>query len=158
VDPNKRIGSCPRQGASDFLMVYDCFFRMVHLRFPFSVFQVEILNRLDVAPSQVHPTPGVSSMLSRSFAGLTTGSALAICSYISLPPTIFPTSVLSLSDNGKIISSFNFLKTLFLLSKTHTSRCYTLEKSFHSGLVLMVLPCSHYTSLMTIIFEKQNLS
>jgi hypothetical protein len=55
VDPNEKLGSRPRQGASDFLMVYDCFFRMVRLRFPFSVFQIEILNRLDVAPSQVHP-------------------------------------------------------------------------------------------------------
>ena len=123
-------------------------------RFSKSKFLTDLMSHLHKSI----PTPGVSSMLSRSFAGLTTGSALAICSYISLPPTIFPTSVLSHSDNGKIISSFNFLKTLFLLSKTHTSRCYTLEKSFHSGLVLMVLPCSHYTGLMTTIFEKQNLS
>ena len=55
VDPNERIGSRPRQGGSDFLMVYDCFFRMIRLRFPFSIFQVEVLNQLDVAPSQVHP-------------------------------------------------------------------------------------------------------
>jgi hypothetical protein len=36
-------------------MVYDYFFRVIHLRFPFTSFQIEILNRLEVAPSQVHP-------------------------------------------------------------------------------------------------------
>jgi hypothetical protein len=55
ADPNERIGSQPRQGAPDFLMVYECFFRLVRLHFPFSSFQIEILNRLEVAPSQVHP-------------------------------------------------------------------------------------------------------
>jgi hypothetical protein len=54
VDPNERIGSCPQRGAPYFLMLYECFFCDIRLRFPFSNFQVEILNRLDVAPSQLH--------------------------------------------------------------------------------------------------------
>jgi hypothetical protein len=55
VDPNERIGSRPRKDASDFVMLYDCLFRDNWLRFPFSDFQVEILNRLEVAPSLLHP-------------------------------------------------------------------------------------------------------
>jgi hypothetical protein len=55
VDLNERIGSFPRQGASDFMMLYECIFRDIRLHFPFSDFQVEILNRLDVAPSQLRP-------------------------------------------------------------------------------------------------------
>jgi hypothetical protein len=51
VDPNERIRSCPRRGAPDFLMLYECLFRDIRLRFPFSDFQVEILNRIEVAPS-----------------------------------------------------------------------------------------------------------
>ena len=38
VDPNERIGSCPRKGATDFLMLYECLFRDIRLRFPFSNF------------------------------------------------------------------------------------------------------------------------
>jgi hypothetical protein len=55
VDPKERIGSCPRKAAPNFVMVYECFFRDIGLHFPFSIFQVEILNRLEVAPSQLHP-------------------------------------------------------------------------------------------------------
>jgi hypothetical protein len=49
------IGSFPRRGASDFLMLYECLFHDIRLHFPFSDFQVEILNRLDVTPSQLDP-------------------------------------------------------------------------------------------------------
>jgi hypothetical protein len=55
VDANERIGSCPRRGGADYMMLYECFFRDIYLRFPFSNFQAEILNRLEVAPSQLHP-------------------------------------------------------------------------------------------------------
>jgi hypothetical protein len=55
VDPNEHIGSCHRKGAPDFVMLYECFFCDIRLCFPFSNFQVEILNRPEVAPSQLHP-------------------------------------------------------------------------------------------------------
>ena len=55
VDANERIGSCPRKGGADYMMLYECFFRDIRLRFPFSNFQIEILNRLEVVPSQHHP-------------------------------------------------------------------------------------------------------
>jgi hypothetical protein len=44
VDPNERIRSCPRRGAPDFLMFYECFLRFIRLHFLFLDFQVEILN------------------------------------------------------------------------------------------------------------------
>jgi hypothetical protein len=44
VDPNERIWYCPRKDASEFMMLYECLFLDIRLHFPFSDFQVDILN------------------------------------------------------------------------------------------------------------------
>jgi hypothetical protein len=55
VDPNEIIGSRAQKDTPDFMMLYECLFCDLRHHFPFSDFQVEIPNQLDVAPSQIHP-------------------------------------------------------------------------------------------------------
>lgn len=53
VDIDKRIYSSFDRC---FITLYDCLFTQLRLMLPFSGFEEESLNRLDVSPSQLHPS------------------------------------------------------------------------------------------------------
>jgi hypothetical protein len=52
---DKQICSYAADGAKTFFMAYTAMFDQFHIHFPFSNFQIEVLDNLHLAPSQLHP-------------------------------------------------------------------------------------------------------
>lgn len=52
---NERVFHGKDDSVTDFFFAYSCMFYDMYVRLPFSVFQVDVLRMLNVAPSQLHP-------------------------------------------------------------------------------------------------------
>jgi hypothetical protein len=137
-------------------MLYDCFFQQIRLHFPFSNFQVEILNRLDIAPSQVHPNAWGFIIPFKIFCWANNWESSSNHLLYLFSPTISRTLDSSPSAKGKTTFSSNFLKTPFQPSRMLISRSRIREMNFHSGVVLMARPYSHFSGHTSITSGRQN--
>ena len=53
-DPTERVCTPADEGGTPYVMVYKALFDKMKIQFPFSSFQLEVLQALDIAPSQLH--------------------------------------------------------------------------------------------------------